>query len=449
MFCEFFEIEPTRMSTLRAGRTAGATTQTDTPKRTQRTQCSTQLSAPSTPMSASQRTSTLTRMPSQRAGRPQKRPRLQTDTMLSSQETSSTQGSETELHEQHETQVFDETQEEMELEQSEQEPTRTARSSNSINWHIAYCFLYTFDQASKDLELERKFFDGQMKWAAIHDYMIHQEELQENIDWLKSSSRPLVHLKNKSRAILSRLSSQNAASKFCFSGQSAEDFESLIPGAKQFLSRTLAIEDAEEKLHKAQAQVMERVEQFWYKLFNEECDLPLFHQTQLKRIEDFRRQVMKSKTPESIPVPSELAPNDKFREELRKVKGKDLQEVVQKKKELVENYGYTLNAAIAKAQMQAAARYKQILQQQAMSLSAEHLEHFQHAEKFCVEHCKEEGTAHEKLMETLTEMKDQMTEMKNQNAVMKDQIIEMKEQQRHLMETVDFIAQTLSRRGTI
>ena len=106
-----------------------------------------------------------------------------------------------------------------------------------------------------------------------------------------------------------------------------------------------------------------------------------------------------------------------------------------KKKELVENYGYTLNAAIAKAQMQAAARYKQILQQQAMSLSAEHLEHFQHAEKFCVEHCKEEGTAHEKLMETLTEMKDQM--------------IEMKEQQRHLMETVDFIAQTLSRRGTI
>ena len=128
------------MSTLRAGRTAGATAQTDTPKRTQRTQCSTQLSAPSTPMSASQRTSTLTRMPSQRAGRPQKRPRLQTDPMLSSQETSSTQGSETELHEQHETQVFDETQEEMELEQSEQEPTRTARSSNSINWHIAYCF---------------------------------------------------------------------------------------------------------------------------------------------------------------------------------------------------------------------------------------------------------------------------------------------------------------------
>ena len=101
-----------------------------------------------------------------------------------------------------------------------------------------------------------------------------------------------------------------------------------------------------------------------------------------------------------------------------------------------------MNAAIAKAQMQAAARYKQILQQQAMSLSAEHLEHFQHAEKFCVEHCKEEGTAHEKLMETLTEMKDQ-------NAEMKDQIIEMKEQQRHLMETVDFIAQTLSRRGTI
>ena len=355
-----------------------------------------------------------------------------TDPTPSHQEVSSTQSSVTVIDEEQGTQEFEASQEDVEQEDGEHEHVRTGRTSNALNWHIAYCFLFTFDQASKYQELEHRFFDGQMKWAAIHEYMTHQIELKDNIEWLKSSPKPLVLLKNKSRAILNRLCAQNPASKFCFSGQSADDFVTLIPGAKQFLSRTLQIVDAEEKLHKAQAQVLEPVERFWYQVLNEESDIPIFNQTQLKRIADFRDLVYKSKTPENILVPQELRPNEEFRKQLRSVKGRDVQEVVRKKLELIENYGYTLNAAIAKRQIQAAARYKQLLQGKALSLTTEHLQHFEKAEKFCIEHCKERGTAHEELKKSLAEIKEQLTDL-----------TEIKEQQQHIIDLLDNITKIL------
>ena len=349
---------------------------------------------------------------------------MQTDPTPSREEASSTQSSVTGIEEEQGTHEFEGTQEDVEQEDSEHEHVRTGRASNTLNWNIAYCFLFTFDQASKYPELEHRFFAGQMMWAAIHEYMIHQIELKDKIEWLQRSPRPLVLLKNKSRAILSRLNTQNPASQFCFSDQSADDFVTLIPGAKQFLSRTLLMVEAEEKLHKAQAQVLEPVEQFWYELLKEECDIPIFNQTQMKRIADFRDLVYKSKTPEYIFVPQELKPNEEFRKQLRSVKGKDVQEVVRKKLELIENYGYTLNAEIAKRQAQAAARYKQLVQEKALSLTTEHLQQFEQAIKYCIEHC----TAHEKLLESLSEIK---------------------KQQQSIIDILDYIAKILTNRHTL
>ena len=75
-----------------------------------------------------------------------------TDPTPSRQEVSSTQSSVTVIDEEQGTQEFEGSQED-----GEREHVRTGRASNTINWHIAYCFLFTFDQASKYQELEHRF----------------------------------------------------------------------------------------------------------------------------------------------------------------------------------------------------------------------------------------------------------------------------------------------------
>ena len=80
-----------------------------------------------------------------------------TDPTPSHQEVSSTQSSVTVIDEEQGTQEFEASQEDVEQEDGEHEHVRTGRTSNALNWHIAYCFLFTFDQASKYQELEHRF----------------------------------------------------------------------------------------------------------------------------------------------------------------------------------------------------------------------------------------------------------------------------------------------------
>ena len=115
-----------------------------------------------------------------------------------------------------------------------------------------------------------------MKWATIHEIMLNEFEHRESNNWLKGTLKPLVLLKNRSCAIMIHFCTPNTQSKFCFCEQFGKDLAPLIPGAMQFLACTLAIIDAKQMLHKAQAQIMVPIEHFWYSLLNEVFDHPIY-----------------------------------------------------------------------------------------------------------------------------------------------------------------------------
>ena len=275
----------------------------------------------------------------------------------------------------------------------------TGKQLEAHNWDVSYCFLYTFDQASKSKERSERFFDGQVKWKDIYNYMMTEPALVGHIEWLKNAKKPLVLLKNKSRSIMNYLNTQNPLAKFRHCGKSTGAFAPLIPGAVQFLTDALQ-KGSESRIRRMQAQVIEPIERFWYSLLNCERDLPLFCQLQMKRVAEFRAKVYNSKTPQDLVVPAEIRINEDFRQAMLNTKGRHYPETATKKMELIERYGYKFQEAIAQA--------RKSLQKQGFALCEEHARKFEEAEKLCVEHIKEQQTALAGLTKDVAEMKEQV-----------------------------------------